>query len=147
VTVSAVGWAIVAAANALAGAWGGQTWWRVRPARAFWPLLRVAQALVLVQLVAVGVVLLTGRRPADGLYYLYSGLPVFVAFFCEQLRVIAARTVLERRGLEDGRAVGRLPDAEQRSVVLEIVRREVGVMAVSAFAVTGLAIRAATLWG
>ena len=145
--VSAVGWAIVAAANLLAGAWGGVAWWRVRPPRGFWPLLRVAQALVLVPLVAVGVVLLTGRRPADDLYYLYSGLPVLVAFFAEQLRVIAARTVLERRGLEDGRAVGRLPDAEQRSVVLEIVRREVGTMAVSAAAVAGLAIRAATLWG
>jgi hypothetical protein len=146
VTVSAVGWAIVAAANALAAAVGGAAWWRVRPSRAFWPALRTAQALVLAQLVAVGVVLLTGRRPADDLYYLYSGLPVLVAFFAEQLRVVAARTVLDRRGLKDGRAVGGLPEAEQRSVVLEIVRREVGVMAVSAVAVMGLAVRAATLW-
>jgi hypothetical protein len=146
VTVSTVGWAIVAAANALAAAWGADAWWRVRTSRTFWPLLRVAQALVLVQLVAIGIVLLTGRRPADDLYYLYSGLPVLVAFFAEQLRVIAARTVLDRRGLQDGRAVGRLPEAEQRSVVLEIVRREVGVMAVSAAAVMGLAVRAATLW-
>jgi hypothetical protein len=146
VTVSAVGWALVAVLNALAGAWGAWAWWRAEPARAFWPLLRTGQAVVLVQLVVVGAVLLSGRRPPDQLYYLYCGLPVVVAFFAEQLRALAARTVLDRRDLQDAQAVGRLPDPEQRSVVLEIVRREVGVMAVSALAVMGLAIRAATLW-
>lgn len=142
-----LGWTLVAAANALAGAWGAWAWWRVRPSRTFWRLLRGGQALVLVQLAVVAAVLLAGHRPRDHLYYLYCGLPVVVSFLGEQLRVVAAQTVLDRRGLKDAEAVGRLPDAEQRSVVLSIVRREVGVMSVSALAVAGLAVRAAMLWG
>jgi hypothetical protein len=147
VSLSVLGWALVAAANALAGAWGAWAWWRARPSRTFWRLLRAGQALVLVQLAVVGATLLAGRRPGDQLYYLYCALPVLVAFMGEQLRAVGAQTVLDRRGLKDAQAVGALPETEQRSVVLAIVRREVGVMAVSALAVAGLALRAAMLWG
>jgi hypothetical protein len=61
----------------------------------------------------------------------------------EQLRVISAQTILDRRALADAQAVGELPEAEQRAVVAEIVRRELGVMAISALVVVFLALRAA----
>jgi hypothetical protein len=51
--------------------------------------------------------------------------------------------VLDARGLEGSVAVGRLPEPEQRAVVLAIVRREMGVMAASALVVTVLALRGA----
>jgi hypothetical protein len=63
-------------------------------------------------------------------------------FFAEQFRVLAAQTVLDARGLEDAEAVGRLPEREQRSVVLQIVRRELGVMALAAAVTAFLALRA-----
>jgi hypothetical protein len=61
----------------------------------------------------------------------------------EQLRVISAQTILDRRELADAQAVGELGEAEQRAVVAEIVRRELGVMAISALVVVFLALRAA----
>jgi len=44
--------------------------------------------------------------------------------------------------LEDAQAVGRLDERGQRSVVLAIVRREIGVMALAALVVAFLALRA-----
>jgi hypothetical protein len=52
--------------------------------------------------------------------------------------------VLDARDLEDAQAVGELDEAGQRSVVLAIVRREMGVMAASAVVLAFLAARA---WG
>ncbi|MEA2186098.1 MAG: hypothetical protein QOK16_1109, partial [Solirubrobacteraceae bacterium] len=54
-----------------------------------------------------------------------------------------AEQVLENRGLPDAQAVGALPEAEQRSIVLSVVRREIGVMALAALVVALLALRAA----
>ena len=85
---------------------------------------------------------MSGARPDDGLFWLYAVLPTAISFFAEQFRILAAQTVLEARGLEDAQAVGRLPEAEQRSVVLQIVRRELGVMALAAGVVAFLALRA-----
>jgi hypothetical protein len=53
--------------------------------------------------------------------------------------------VLEHRGLPDAQAVGALPEPEQRSVVLAIVRREVGVIALAAGVVALLSLRAALI--
>jgi hypothetical protein len=67
-----------------------------------------------------------------------------VSFVAEQLRITAAQAVLDARELEDAQAVGELDDAGQRSVVLAIVRREMGTMAAAAIVVAFLAARA---WG
>ena len=85
-----------------------------------------------------------GFDPGDGLYWLYAVLPVAVSFVAEQLRVTAADTVLDDAGLESAQAVGELEEARQRSVVLAIVRREMGVMTAGALVVAFLALRA---WG
>ena len=100
--------------------------------RAFWPLLRAAQAAAVALAVVAGVAAALRPRPDDGLFWLYALLPVAVGFVAEQLRARRAQTVLDARGLEDAQAVGRCPEAEQRSVVRAIVRRELGVMAIAA---------------
>jgi hypothetical protein len=141
---SAIAAAVVAALFALAGGLGAWRWYRVETSRAFWVLLRVAQAALLGYVVLVGVLLATGRRPDDDLFYVYALLPVAVSFVAEQLRIAAADTVLAARGLPDAQAVGRLDEAGQRSVVTAILRRELGVMAVAALVIAGLLVRAAT---
>ena len=73
---------------------------------------------------------------------MYALLPVAVSFVAEQLRLVSAQMVLDARDLEDAQAVGALPEAEQRSIVLQIVRREMGVMAAAALVVCFLALRA-----
>ena len=141
---SAIAAAVVAALSVLAGGLGAWRWYRVETSRAFWVLLRVAQAALVGYVVLVGVLLATGRRPDDDLFYVYALLPVAVSFVAEQLRIAAADTVLAARGLPDAQAVGRLDEAGQRSVVTAILRRELGVMAVAALVIAGLLVRAAT---
>ena len=137
-------WATLAA-NGLAGAYAGWGWWRVRPAARAWPLLRAAQAVAIAQALAAGGLYVAGYEPEDGLYWLYALLPVAIGLIAEQLRLVSAEQVLENRDLEDARAVGALPEDEQRSVVLAIVRREMGVMALAAGVVAFLALRAALI--
>ena len=138
---------VVAALNAAAGLAGGWLWHRgelsERRARAFWLLLRVGQGSALAFALLVGALALAGRYSSDRLFYLYALLPLAVAFVGEQLRVAAAATILSQRGLPGAAAVGRLPQEEQRRVVIEIVRREIGVMSLSALVVVFLALRAA----
>ena len=137
----------VAALNAAAGLAGGWLWYRgklsERPVRVFWLLLRVGQGSALAFAAVVGALALAGHHSSDRLFYLYALLPLAVAFVGEQLRVAAASTILSQRDLPDAAAVGRLPDEEQRLIVSEIVRREIGVMALSALVVVFLALRAA----
>ena len=132
-----------AVVNLLAGLYGAFRWWRVEPDRAFWLLLRSAQAVAVVFAVYAGVSWVLGDRDESGdLFELYALLPVAVAFFAEQLRLVSAQTVLDARGLADAQAVGGLPEAEQRSIVTAILRRELGIMAASALVVAFLALRA-----
>ena len=135
---------VTAVTNLLAGAFGAWRWWVVEPSRAFWVLCRAGQGLAVVQAAVAGALAALGFDPADALYWLYALLPVAVSFVAEQLRVTAAEAVLDARDLEDAQALGELEEAAQRSVVLAIVRREMGVMAAAAVVVAFLAARA---WG
>jgi hypothetical protein len=134
---------VVAALNAVAAALGGWRWWQIEPSRAFWVLCRAGQVANVAQAAVAGVLAAVGFDPGDGLYWLYALLPLAVSFVAEQLRVASAETVLDARDLEDAAAVGRLDEAGQRSVVLAIVRREMGIMALAAGVVVFLALRAA----
>jgi hypothetical protein len=129
--------------NALPGLLGGWRWYRCEASRAFWLLLRVGQGSAVTFALAIGALAIAGSYSSERLFYLYALLPLAVAFVAEQLRVISAQTILDRRELADAQAVGELGDAEQRAVVAEIVRRELGVMAISALVVVFLALRAA----
>jgi hypothetical protein len=126
------------AINAAAG-----LWWRASPSSAwFWRVLRAGQAIVVIQAALGGVLLLMHKKPPS-LHILYGLLPLLVAFIAEQLRLAAAQMVLDSRGYESAQQVGELPQEEQRSIVVGILRREVGVMTLSALVVVGLLARAA----
>lgn len=133
--------AVVAGAFALAALLGAWTWWRSPRGRAFWPVLRTAQVLLVVQ-AALGGALLLGGRPADDLHLMYGLLALAVSLGAEQLRLAAAQTVLDARGHPSAAAVGELATAEQRAVVAAVMRREAGVMAVAAGVIVVLVLRA-----
>lgn len=134
---------IVAALNGLAAVFGAWSWHREAPSRSFWVLLRVGQVAAVVFAVGVGALAAAGRNSSDGLFYLYALLPLAVAFVAEQLRVASAQTVLDQRGLPNAQAVAELGQEDQHRLVASIVRRETGVMALSAIVVVFLALRAA----
>ncbi len=144
-TIAEIGALVTLAVNAAAGAFAGLRWWQVVPSRAVWPLLRAAQVVAGCQALLAGILFAAGFRPADELFWLYALLPVAIGFVAEQLRIASAEQVLENRDLPDAQAVGALPESEQRSVVLAVVRREIGVMALAALVVAFLALRAALI--
>jgi hypothetical protein len=142
----------VAALNALPAALGAWLWFgepvapgrpSVLAARAFWVLVRIGQGSALTFAIAVGSLAAAGKEPSESLFYVYALLPLAIALLAEQLRVTSAQAVLDQRGLADSAAVGRLAQEEQHAVVAAILRREVGVMALSAAVVVVLALRAA----
>ena len=132
---------LLIAVNAAAGAWGAWCWWRWRDAPGFWPLLRAGQALVVLQAIGGAVLLLDDREPPE-LHLVYGLVPLGVSFLAEQLRILAAETVLTQRGLEGRADVEALEHAEQHDLVRAIMRREIGVMAASALVVAVLGLRA-----
>ena len=139
----------VAALNAIPGLLGGWLWYRDDPSeqrllRAFWVLLRVGQGSALVLALAVASLAVAGHFSTERLFYIYALVPLPVAFVAEQLRVASAQTILDQRDLEDAEAVGKLEQGEQQQIVAAIVRRETGVMALSALVVVFLALRAAS---
>ncbi|MGE5407593.1 MAG: hypothetical protein ACM3NV_03175 [Syntrophothermus sp.] len=127
--------------NGAAGAIGGVQWYRGRPSIPFWYLLRAAQVSVFVQALLGGLLVVTGHKPAENLHYLYGILPLVVSFIAEGARLGAAQREL---GDVDFEA---LPAETQESLALQIVRREMGIMAVSCGVILFLALRAATTSG
>jgi hypothetical protein len=132
----AVGCALILL-NLVAGAVGGIAWLRDRPSIAFWYLLRAAQAAVFAQAFLGGLLVFTGHEADSDLHYLYGLLPLLVSFLAEGARTGAAER--ELRGID----VEALPAEAQQQVALAIVRREMGIMAVSCGVILFLALRAA----
>ena len=133
-----VAMAAVNLAAALAGAW---QWRRAGRGALFWRLLRAGQALT-VLVAADGLILVLAGGDLPELHLVYGLTPIGVSFLAEQLRLASADTVLASRDLEDAQAMRGLPEAEQHAIVHQIVRREAGVMAASAFVVAVLGLRA-----
>jgi hypothetical protein len=128
--------------NVAAGLWGAWRWWRVKSSAGFWPLLRAGQAVVIVQVALGGVLVVLGHKPPSR-HVVYGLLPLLVSFIAEQLRIASAQMVLDARGYGSASEVGQLPAEEQQLVVLAIVQREMGVMAIAALVVVVLLARAA----
>src|SRR5688500_8333524 len=87
----------VLASNAVAAAWGAVGWLR-RDARAsivFWPLLRVAQATVVVEAVVGFLLLARGSSAPDGLHVAYGIAPLVISLVSEGMRVGVAQRELE----------------------------------------------------
>ena len=133
----------LAALDGIVGLFGALRWYRVAPSREFWLGVRAGQALALLYAALAGVLLLDHHHPAQSIFYLYALLPIALGFVAEQLRLGAADQVLSGRDLDDARQVATLPETEQQAIVLAILRREMGVMALAALVICVLALRAA----
>ena len=117
----------VLASNLIAAGWGVVGWLRKDAAASlvFWPLLRVAQATVVVQ-VLVGLLLLArGASAPDGLHVIYGVSPLIVTLVSEAMRAGIAQRELE--GVED---VDALERPEQVALARRVALGEMGVMTV-----------------
>ena len=123
-------------ANLVAGSWGGVAWLQRRPSVGFWYALRFAQVFVVIQAM-LGLILVWLGHEAASLHYLYGALPLLVSFLAEGARAGAAGQEIGEIDFEA------LPEADQREVALGIVRREMGIMAVSCGVIFFLGLRAA----
>jgi hypothetical protein len=134
----AVGIAVLVT-NAVAAGWGAVGWLRRNPrsAIAFWPLLRVAQATVVVQAVVGLLLLARGASAPDGLHVAYGIVPLFVSLISEAMRAGVAQ-----RELEGIAAVAGPPRSEQIAVARRVALGEMGVMTVGALLILTLALRA-----
>ncbi|MCK9250295.1 MAG: hypothetical protein M0P31_15130 [Solirubrobacteraceae bacterium] len=131
----------VCAVGVASGLWGLWLWWRFDADQRYWVAVRATQVGALALVLLAGVVYIGGDKPDGWLFWIYTLVPIAVSFVAEQMRLIAADQVLERRGLEGAADVETLDAAGQRGVVREIVRREIGIMTTSAFVIAFLALR------
>jgi heme A synthase len=123
--------------NGAAFAVGGIAWYRNQASIPFWYLLRAAQASVFAQALLGGLLVMTGHEQEDGLHYLYGILPLVVSFIAEGARADAAQREVGDLDYES------FPQAEQEGLAHAIVRREMGIMAVSCGVILFLGLRAA----
>jgi heme A synthase len=128
--------------NLVAFLLGALAWYRRLPSPPFWKLLRVGQGFVILEAVFGGILILTGDK-ASTLHYIYGAVPLFLAVIAEQLKISAAQLILDKREIEDTKAVAALPQDEQKEIVVTILRREIGVMTLSCLVVVVLLARAA----
>jgi hypothetical protein len=127
----------VLVSNALAAAWGAVAWLRKRPSLAFWPLLRVAQGFVVVQVVLGLLLLASGRRAADDLHMVYGIALLVVTLVSEGMRVGVAQ-----RELEDVEDLHSLERSEQVAIARRVTLGEMGVLTIGLLMIVTLALRA-----
>jgi hypothetical protein len=129
----------VLATNLVAAGWGVIGWLRkeARASIVFWPLLRLAQATVVVEAVIGFLLVARGASSPDGLHIAYGVAPLVIALVSEGMRVAIAQRELE--GVEDLDALER---PEQVALAKRIALGEMGVMTVGALLILTLALRA-----
>ena len=130
------------ALNAVAGLYGVWCWHRAESKPLFWRILRAAQASLVVEAALGGIYAATGRHVSN-IHLLYGLLPIAISFIAETLRISTAQMVLDARGFGSASEVGELEPDEQKRIVVTIVQREVGVMALAAIVIVVLLARAA----
>lgn len=125
--------------NAVAAGWGAVGWLRknARAALAFWPLLRAAQACVVIQVVVGLLLLARGESAPDGLHVIYGITPLFVTLISEGMRAGVAQ-----RELEDVEDVDALDRPAQIALARKVALGEMGVMTIGALLILTLALRA-----
>ena len=127
----------VLVANATVAAWGAVFWLRGEPSVSFWPLLRVAQAVVAVQVVLGLLLVARGETAPDGLHIAYGISPLVVTLVSEFMRFGVAQRELEGVGdVED------LERKEQLRIARRVALGEMGVMTIGALLILTLALRA-----
>jgi hypothetical protein len=129
----------VLVANGVAAGWGAVGWLRkdARASLRFWPLLRVAQATVVVEVVIGLILLARGASSPDGLHVAYGVAPLLITLVSEAMRAGIAQRELE--GVEDVDALDR---PEQMALARRVALGEMGVMTVGALLILTLALRA-----
>ncbi len=132
---------VALATSAIAAVWGAVCWLRAIPSTAFWPVLRISQAAVVLLAVATGVLLASDSDALDGLEIFYALMPVGVNAFAEGARVNAAASEMD--DVEDLEALER---REQVLLARRIVLKEIGVMTIASLLSTTLLLRATGLF-
>ena len=129
----------VLASNALAAGWGAVGWLRkdARASIAFWPLLRLAQATVVVQAIVGFILLARGLSAPDGLHVAYGISPLVISLVSEGMRAGVAQ-----RELAEVPDVDALERADQVRIARRVALGEMGVMTVGALLILTLALRA-----
>jgi hypothetical protein len=125
--------------NLAASVWGAIGWIRkdARASIVFWPLLRVAQATVVIQAVVGLLLVARGESAPDGLHIAYGISPLIVSLVSEGMRVAVAQ-----RELEDVEDLDALDRDEQVALAKRVALGEMGVMTVGALLILTLALRA-----
>jgi hypothetical protein len=125
--------------NLAASVWGAIGWIRkdARASIVFWPLLRVAQATVVIQAVVGLLLVARGESAPDGLHIAYGISPLIVSLVSEGMRVAVAQ-----RELEDVEDLDALDRDEQIALAKKVALGEMGVMTVGALLILTLALRA-----
>src|SRR5918997_5814147 len=87
----------VLATNAVAAGWGAVVWLRKEPrwSIGFWPVLRVAQAVVAIQVVIGLILVARGASAPDGLHIAYGIAPPVISLVSEGMRVGVAQRELD----------------------------------------------------
>lgn len=129
----------VLAANAAAAGWGAVGWLRkdARMSIVFWPLLRLAQATVVIEALVGFLLLARGASAPDSLHIAYGVAPLFITLVSEAMRVGVAQRELE--GVDDLEALER---PEQVALAKRVALGEMGVTTVGALLIVTLALRA-----
>ena len=129
----------VLATNLAASAWGAVGWVRkdARASIVFWPLLRAAQAAVVVEAVVGLLLVARGASTPDGLHIAYGIAPLVISLVSEGMRAAVAQ-----RELEDVEDVDALELSEQITLAKRVALAEMGVMTVGALLILTLALRA-----
>jgi hypothetical protein len=129
----------VLAANGLAAGWGAAVWLRREPrwSIGFWPVLRVAQALVAVEVVLGLLLVARGASAPDGLHIAYGIAPLVISLVSEGMRVGVAQ-----RQLEEVDDLDALERSEQVALARRVALAEVGVMTVGVLLILTLSLRA-----
>ena len=132
----------VLVANAVAGGWGAVAWIRKQPSIVFWPLLRIAQSAVVVQVVLGLLLVASGESAPDGWHIVFGLTHLVVSIVTEGMRIAAAQKELE--GIEDVEALER---REQVLLARRVALSEMGVMTIGLLLILTLALRAYQTWG
>jgi hypothetical protein len=129
----------VLVANAVAAGWGAAGWLRkdARMSIVFWPLLRVAQATVVVEVVVGFILLARGASAPDGLHVAYGVAPLVISLVSEGLRAGVAQRELDEVDDLEG-----LKRSEQVAIAKRVALGEMGVMTVGTLLIVTLALRA-----
>jgi hypothetical protein len=129
----------VLASNLVAAGWGAVGWVRkdARASIVFWPLLRVAQATVVVEAVVGLLLVARGASAPDGLHIAYGIAPLLISLVSEGMRAAVAQ-----RELEDVEDVDALERSDQITLAKRVALGEMGVMTVGALLIVTLALRA-----